>query len=910
MNTVPGCGPTSPFMLIGEAPGRTEFELGRPFVGKSGQEQDYLLDRYGASSSYFYRTNIVKEYREGNPDPDDSQISYWTPQLLEEINSCNPKLIIAVGRFAMRWFLGEDAELDVCRGLPRRAGCFDPSRSNRASKDCVIVPVTHPAAGFRRYGDTNFNTDRAKAHIHDDYWQAARIFNIIRSGKTIEPIEDKHLSNEYYLDVTGQELADRIESEVYNNDNDWSRLVIGLDTEGDPINPWSIQVSWIPGTGYTLRTAQPDFQVGISVLQRLADSGSLFITHAANTPAAGMYDTVICRICGLDLTRARVVDTMYALYLLRLEQKGLKHAADRFCGMSMTPYESILGGVGRNKQIKYLESVLSHDWPKPQPIIEKEPDGTIKTTKPKSLNTVVQGILRDIYSDKRNKDDLPTDPYERWYKLHLSVRQPAESLLGPIPTASLDDIPLSQAIYYSARDADATLRLYFALLPILKSLDLRDTHLKRYYSIPIEPLQSVQTMLLDSIDVLPVFEEMQYNGMPGSRPHFESLYFEMDTACDELREELSRKYNNGLPINPGSTQQTSKLLSTLGIQGAKETPTGLISTGKKSLEYLRYKHEAVGLTFDYREHNHIKNGFCAGYLREAKGRDLFDAHGVFKPAHTETRRLSMEDPNLLNVPSRTEIGRRVRACFICPEGYVFAGYDLSQIELRVLAHDSKSPFLCRQFISGADLHAATAIEIFGVTPDHKDFKEKYRRAAKTINFMLVYGAEGDGIYDRFRADGLEGWDPKSCSKLKREVFKLFEINDYCRSIYKQARQLGYMRDMFGMFRFLPNIDCGDSYLEGEAERHALSQRIQGTAQGMIQKAMKYLRSIIHQLQDSEIDIKWRLQIHDELIFTLPLPYEPIVTPIVLDAMSNHCGLKLRVPVLAESHYAQSWDEAK
>ena len=419
-----------------------------------------------------------------------------------------------------------------------------------------------------------------------------------------------------------------------------------------------------------------------------------------------------------------------------------------------------------------------------------------------------------------------------------------------------------------------------------------------------------------SQDILPIIEEMQYNGMPASRLAFNNLYDLMNRKCEDIQRELSTQYYNSQPFNPGSGKQVGSLMRRRGLSSPNRTASGDMATDKKSIEYLRYLDPAMSLVFDWREHQHIRDSFCKTYLDQFSddGPDIQYIRSNLKAAQTETRRLSAEEPNLLNVPSRTPIGRMVRACFMAPSGYLFGGYDLSQIELRVLAHDSQSTFLVAKFRDpDADVHTETALQVFGITRDQLEAdRPRWRTPAKTVNFGLVYGQEGPGLYDQLRSMGLQGWSADSCSRLKREVLKLFQIEPYLVAIAAEARAKGYIRDLFGMYRYLPNIRSNNTSERAEAERHAVSQRIQGTAQGMIQHSMAHLRRIIWDLQDSGVDVRWLLQIHDELIFLFPEDawIVEMISSNVNDALVNHCGLRLRVPVLAEGHTARSWDKVK
>lgn len=907
MKVVPGYGPKpNSVMLIGEGPGAEEYRIGRPFVGKSGQEQRWYLSRYNLSPDNWYLTNIIKEYTDGNPDPTIEQIKYWTPTLLQEISDCNPKLIIAVGRFAIRFFLGEDAELDICHGLPHRVGAFDSNRINRAPKDCIILPVIHPASGF--YDNS------ARVLISYDYSQVANIIDKLNNNEldTVEFRVDEYKGNEQYIDVTGAELDHYLNSSFYQDiDPVTNRAIIpeiGIDTEGTPDDPWSIQISTTPGTAYVLRYTQPDFSIGISALQQLADNssgnGTLFIMHCANTPMGTMYDIIMCRVMGLDLSRARVWDTMYALYLLRIEPKGLKPASYRWCGTLQDDYMSLIGDIGKRKQESYLIDVLTHEWPDVESRVKSLNDGTIKLTKPRHIIKLVEGILKDLYSGKVNKDGEETDPFKRWMKIDPVQRKLVEGKLGKMPIGTLNDIPIEQAVMYAGRDSDITLRLKHKLQLELARLDLID-------------------MFTEDMEILPLYYEMQSHGMPASRSKFERFHSILSDKLSTIQSELSINYFGEQPFNPKSPVQVRSLLLRRGLASAKRTASNLPSTGKKSIEHLRFQDPAIELVFQWREHQHLRDSFVETILELIPDNyepDIYDITCVFK-TNTETRRLATENPNLLAIPSRTELGKLIRDCYICRENELMGAWDFSQVEARFMAHESRDELLCKFFIEGRDIHTETAMLMFGVK--REDVTKRQRRDAKDINFGVLYGIQASGLYDQFRMRGIES-NIEYCDKLIKEWYKIYKgVKVYQQEVIMETERKGYIRDHWGMYRYLPNIYALKNKkfsnnqerreaesLRAEAERHAVSHKIQGGACGMLRQSIRHLKPIIHSMVDMGMNVKPRLPIHDELVFTFETGIEQLVNDIVIDSLVNHCGIKLIVPVEAEGKIGKTWSELK
>lgn len=457
-----GFGPSGPsrIMSVGEAPGEEEFYKGRPFVGRSGEEQEWYLEPHDYSSRSWYKTNVNKTYIAGNPDPTPELISFWRDSLLYEIREKQPRLIIAVGRFAARWFLDYDCDLEDVHRL------LYTWREPSTNRLIYILPIYHPAFGFHA-------TDM-KPQIAEDYAVVARLCKLLRANPDADLSEflapqDPFDSTEQYHDVNGRELVSLL-SHYHDSILD-APLELGMDTEGWVTSPWSIQISPEPRIAYVLRVTQPDFSLAISYLQTCADRGTTFITHQAGTPSGCMIDTQICRAMGLELRYAEIWDTMYAAYLLRLESKSLKTLAYRRCGMKMEEYSLLIGDIGKQKQIDYLKRAAQEKWSKPDLVVLRQSDGTYKPKQYKSIASYMDRIIADVESGKETQEG-PTDPAKRWRKIPKFLRAPVERMFGAFPYGTLDDVPLDRAIWYAARDADATIRLKTKLSATMNARDI------------------------------------------------------------------------------------------------------------------------------------------------------------------------------------------------------------------------------------------------------------------------------------------------------------------------------------------------------------------------------------------------------------------------------------------------------
>jgi uracil-DNA glycosylase family 4 len=960
---VPGAGHyPNDIMLVGEAPGREEARALRPFVGISGYEQYRYLEPYGINPNSFYKTNVVSIYREGNPDPTPELIFSEHARLQEEIDKVQPKLITAVGRFAMRRFLGDGANLDSSRGLAHNPYCLTKKTTSgivapklRLPKGCIVLPTTHPAAGLH-------NSD-FRSLIADDYYNLSLVVEKLRTGQRIQTIDTKdRILDPVYLDVSGKELKGLIESYTRTSKGVLkSDLRVAIDTEGTPKQHWSIQVCFEYGVAFCLRSSRKDFHVGIKALQRLANTFKcLFIAHN------WMWDLAVCRAMGLDLScpYIKLFDTMYGLYVLRNQPQSLKSSAFRLTGMRMTEYESLLEGIGFARQVTYLRQALERSlktpWNKPEPYTEIGPDGQAKQKKPSTIERRIKSILTDYDNGKVTKQG-PVNPFKRWMNVPRRQRIEVRDDFGPMPQATLDDVSREDAIYYACRDPDATLRVYDAQLPLLKDED------PRLYKLACEGSYLV-----------PFFEEMQATGMPASVNYFVDLAEKLSVEVSEIRERISTKFFRGKPFNPRSAPHVRELMRLRGLTGTKRTKKGDISTAKTSIEHLRYTDEAIKDVFEARERAHIKSSFCQTAITAAlseelgannysevlealedikdypnysegeipissfikssleyktsdtdeeeldeenedsyHGIDCIDKQGLvrvrcqIRNTRTHTRRLGASKPNLLAIPARTDIGKLVREGYQAPEGYVFATWDLSQIEMRCMANESRDELLIRFFVEDRDIHRETAARVWKIALD--EVTDKQRNVAKTINFGLAYGQMAPGLQTQLWMKGLTQYTLRDCDELSNKVLGVFPgIKRYFKKTGEEARKhpRGLVSDRYGMRRYLPGVHSNQLKVRAEAERHAVSQKIQGMAQGVIQRAMKKLRALIWEMQRGGLDIQLLLTVHDELLMLIPEDLFPVLDPIVKRAFVTSVGFKMLVPILSSGTFGTTWGSLK
>lgn len=917
------------WMVVGEAPGRQEAfaqPYPRPFAGPSGRELAWYLQRHGLNLNDFYLDNVCRLYRDGNPDPTPELIEEWTPRLLATIAEVRPRVIIPVGRYAVRWFLGDAAEMDACHGIPHQGGEFDSTRKDRAM-GAVVVPSFHPAYGLHQI--------ESRAWIDSDIRHAADVIRLVQGGRRdlVKFRHDAYEGRERYDDVTGAELRALLHRARPSR--------VGFDTEGTPEVPWSLQVSWEPGTGHVLRCSRPDFAVGVEALQELADSGCMFSVHDAGTPRGTGYDTQVSRTCGLELRDANLSNTMYRAFALRLEPKGLKPLLWRWCGMRQDDYWGMVEEIGRRKQVEYLRRVAARkDWPRVPSRVEIGNDGVLAVKKFGKLESRAKGIVTDVDKDKRNKDGEPVNPQKRWGQLEPELRALAESEMGQLPIGTLDDVDLDTAVFYAGRDADGTLRLDLEL----------EAECRR---------MGVEGVCWTGDRVLPIFEEMQREGIPASRRAFVDLASTVSREMQQIQAGLSTNWFGGKPFNPApNTKDVAALVAALGITGLKKTKkTKKPSTSMKSLEYMAPKYPALAQIGEWRRRQKVLSTYCLPLIEIAdrdikiearrlgddndgelwevgpgldlpdsgwlSGSDLFLVRCKFKPVSVETRRLAAEDPSLLNQPVRTALGRKVRACYMTalrddpndPDQEVFAEWDFNSQEVRVAAHITGDRLLCAIMRDPKrKIHMETASRVFGKPIDQID-EVGEKIPAKTAFFGMIYGLSGLGLMDLFRSFGLENWPLDACESLIREIFRIYPgLEASTKAAAAEAQRVGYVRDLYGHIRYLPGIWSSNRAEASEASRQAFSHWIQSTAQGLTQNAMVWLRKPIRDLQRAGLPVRWCLQIHDSLMLRMPRWMFPVVDGIMTEGMTQHYGgpgnVKLSVPVLVDAHMSTRWSELK
>ncbi len=406
--------------------------------------------------------------------------------------------------------------------------------------------------------------------------------------------------------------------------------------------------------------------------------------------------------------------------------------------------------------------------------------------------------------------------------------------------------------------------------------------------------------VFDGIEMplVPVLAKMERAGMLVDPDRLHSLSEGLATQIADVERSI-RDLAGDETFNIGSPMQLSHVLfDVMGLptKGLKKTKRGYYSTNAKVLSDLARDHEIVRLILDWREKSKIKSTYLdtLGPLRRGDGR----VHTTYNQTITATGRLSSSDPNLQNIPTRSELGRTVKTAFSAGEGSVFLAVDYSQIELRLLAHLSGDEHLVRAFNEGGDFHAETAARVFGVpvsevTPD-------LRSRAKAVNFGIVYGQQAYGLSQSLHISMAEARD-----MIDRYYEAYPGVRTFLDNVVARAKQTGYAETMYGRRRHIPELKAKNPQLRGFGERTAMNHPMQGTAADIIKIAMA---RVSRRLEEEGFAAHMILQVHDELDFECPVDEVERLTAMVRDVMEH--VVDLRVPLIAEASTGITWADAK
>ena len=447
---------------------------------------------------------------------------------------------------------------------------------------------------------------------------------------------------------------------------------------------------------------------------------------------------------------------------------------------------------------------------------------------------------------------------------------------------TFDCVSIEKATRYAAEDADVTLRLWQVLQPRLVA-----EHMMTVYQTLERPMPRV-------------LGRMEQRGIAIDKPLLAKLSNDFGKAQAALEHEINAIA--GMPLNPGSPKQLGDVLfGQMQLPGGTKTRTGQWATGAKTLEDLAEQgHKLPQKILEWRQVSKLRSTYTEAlpaYLNPQTNR----VHTSYALAATSTGRLSSSEPNLQNIPIRTEDGRRIRRAFVATPGHKLVSADYSQIELRLLAEVADVPALRQAFRDGIDIHALTASEMFGVPV--KDMPPEVRRRAKAINFGIIYGISAFGLANQL------GIEREEAGAYIRKYFERFPgIRDYMEATKAFCRDNGYVLTLFGRKCHYPDIRNSNASIRAFNERAAINARLQGSAADIIRRAMIRMDG---ELAAAGLNAQMLLQVHDELVFEVPEREVDKTLPVITRVMEKAPlpAVSLHVPLQVEARAADNWDEA-
>jgi DNA polymerase-1 len=489
-----------------------------------------------------------------------------------------------------------------------------------------------------------------------------------------------------------------------------------------------------------------------------------------------------------------------------------------------------------------------------------------------AFDTMLESYVFNSIGSRHNMDALAQN-----YLDYKTVT--FEELAGKgVKQLAFNQLPIESAGHYAAEDADITLRLHQFFWPQLDQ---------------IPSLKSVFETI--EIPLIPILSHIERNGALVDA----NLLGKHSIELGERLTQLERKAYDiaGQEFNLSSPKQLGVILfEQQKLPIIKKTPTGTPSTAEEVLQELALDYPLPKVLMEYRGLAKLKSTYTDKLPLEINKR-TGRIHTSYHQAVAATGRLSSQDPNLQNIPIKTEEGRRIRQAFIAPKGYKLVAADYSQIELRIMAHLSDDVGLLTAFEKGLDVHRATAAEVFGVSLD--SVTTEMRRSAKAINFGLIYGMSAFGLAKQLHVGRNEA---------QQYIDRYFErypgVQRYMNETRALAHEQGFVETIFGRRLYLPDINAKNKNLQMAAERTAINAPMQGTAADIIKKAMI---SVDNWLLESKVDAKLIMQVHDELVLEVAEAQLDEVRDGVITRMS--AAAQLKVPLLVEAGVGNNWDEA-
>ena len=484
------------------------------------------------------------------------------------------------------------------------------------------------------------------------------------------------------------------------------------------------------------------------------------------------------------------------------------------------------------------------------------------------FDTMLASYVLNSVATRHGMDDVA-----RLYLSHLTTSY--EQIAGKgVKQKTFNQIEIETAAHYAAEDAHVTYRLYEVL----------SAKLQKHPEL-VNILHNIE------MPVARVLTSMEENGIQLDLKFLDQLGVDFAQTMQDLENQIVALA--GENFNVSSPKQVGEILfDKLGLKGGKKTATGQYSTSESVLEKI--EHPISSLILDYRGLSKLKSTYTDGLLKQANN-DTHRVHTSYHQALTATGRLSSTDPNLQNIPIRTEIGRQIRKAFVAPEGRVLLAADYSQIELRLMAHFSQDDALLDAFNHGQDVHRRTAAEVLGIALE--DVTSDQRRQAKAVNFGLLYGMSEFGLIRQL------GFTREESQNYIKQYFQRYPgIYEYMQRTRQVALEQGFVETILGRRLYTPDIAARNMMVRKAAERAAINAPLQGSAADIIKMAMIEVDKMLPQAQ-----AKMLLQVHDELVFEVDADAADELAPKLAEVMQS--VVEISVPLVVEVGKGNNWDEA-
>ncbi len=484
------------------------------------------------------------------------------------------------------------------------------------------------------------------------------------------------------------------------------------------------------------------------------------------------------------------------------------------------------------------------------------------------FDTMLASYVLNSVATRHGMDDVA-----RLYLSHLTTSY--EQIAGKgVRQKTFNQIEIETAAHYAAEDAHVTYRLYEVL----------SAKLQKHPEL-VNILHNIE------MPVARVLTSMEENGIQLDLKFLDQLGVDFSQTMQDLENQIVELA--GENFNVSSPKQVGEILfDKLGLKGGKKTATGQYSTSESVLEKI--EHPISSLILDYRGLSKLKSTYTDGLLKQANN-DTHRVHTSYHQALTATGRLSSTDPNLQNIPIRTEIGRQIRKAFVAPEGRVLLAADYSQIELRLMAHFSQDDALLDAFNHGQDVHRRTAAEVLGIALE--DVTSDQRRQAKAVNFGLLYGMSEFGLIRQL------GFTREESQNYIKQYFQRYPgIYEYMQRTRQVALEQGFVETILGRRLYTPDIAARNMMVRKAAERAAINAPLQGSAADIIKMAMIEVDKMLPQAQ-----AKMLLQVHDELVFEVDADAADELAPKLAEVMQS--VVEISVPLVVEVGKGNNWDEA-